>query len=319
MKLTLRITIFILLALSVSPAAHAQYYFDSVSFEVPASKIIIDTANSDNIWQIGKPQKEIFNSAHGGVKAIMTDTMRSYPANISSSFIYIVRFPYSWTCNTSMEFWHKYDMDTLSDKGLIEASYDGGNSWFIAKDTSYVGPMYSFFWWDMDFHDATGEYSAHPLTTTGKSEGWILSRFNWVWYIPVKGTDTIILPPDSLMIRFTFVSDSMDSGREGWMIDEIVTASAYNQLCTGISEQNRGFDIKVFPNPFSDRVTIEFSRELRGATLSVYNMLGTKVKDFQNLSDTSLTLLRDGLSAGMYYLIVSRDGQRLISRKLLIE
>lgn len=319
MKLFLRISAFAVLAMSVSLQALAQYYFDSVSFETPDSRIIMDTANPAGIWQTGTPQKVFFHSAYRGAKAMVTDTIQAYPSNNTSSFIYVIRFPYTWTCETSMEFWHKYDMDSPNDKGLIEASYDGGNSWFIAKDTSGVGPMYSFFWWDMDFHETTGGYSAHPLTTTGTSDGWILSRFNWIWFMPVKGADSMAFPPDSLMIRFTFVSDSIDSGREGWMIDEILTASAYNQLCSGISEQNRGARIKVFPNPTRDGASIEFEGASGESTIQLFNMMGRKVKEFTDTGGTSLSLSRDGLPAGLYYLVVLRHGQRQISAKVIFE
>lgn len=308
--------IVILFILNISAKVYSQYNYDSVSFEKPTSKIIIDTTGN-NIWQIGTPNKVFFNSAHNGTKAIVTDTINSYPINDTSSFIYVIRNPYTVTCYTSMEFWHKYDMDTLTDTGIIEASYDGGNSWVLVSDTSEVSPMGSYFWWDDDFHASNGNYTNHPLTTTGKSDGWILSRFNWQWWIPVKA-DTIIYPLDSLMIKFTIISDAIETNKEGWIIDDILTASAEWQLCSDIEETiNNNF--RIFPNPFSQQMIIESMEDLKGSDIIIYNSTGIMVKEIHNASGHSITVQRDNLSSGIYYLVITKNGKMIGTNKILIE
>ncbi len=316
MKRDLTILIILLSLFSISQKANAQYTYDSVSFETPTSKIIIDTTG-DNIWQIGTPDKVFFDAAHSGVKAILTDSVNSYPINDTSAFIYVIRNPYTQTCYTSMEFWHKYDMDTLTDIGIIEASYDGGNSWVIVNDTSDVSPWGSNFWWDSDYHAINGNYTYHPLITTGKSDGWILSRFNWVWWIPVK-LDTIIYPPDSLMIKFTFISDSIDSEREGWMIDDILTLSAEWQLCTDITETAESNNFSAYPNPFSKQTIIEYKRELTNSKIIIYNSTGLKVRQIDNIVGQSTIVSRDNLPSGIYYLVIVENAKNIGKIKLLI-
>ena len=53
---------------------NAQNIFDTVSFETPSNKIKINNTVG-NLWQIGKPQKTIFNSAYSGNKAIPSGSM----------------------------------------------------------------------------------------------------------------------------------------------------------------------------------------------------------------------------------------------------
>lgn len=308
--------ILLLIILNFSEKSFSQYYYDSVSFETPTSKIIIDTSGN-NIWQIGTPNKIFFQSPHSGLKAIVTDTVYSYPVNDTSSFIYVISNPYAETCFTTMQFWHKYETDTLTDFGIIEASYDGGNSWILVNDTSEVLPWGSYFWWDNDFHASNGNYTNHLLKTSGKSDGWILSRFNWYWWIPVKA-DTIIYPPDSLMIRFTFISDTIETNREGWMIDDILTASAEWQLCTGINETSTN-SLSIFPNPFSQQLTIESKEELKEANITIYNSTGTKVKEIRNVFGQSITLQRDNLPSGIYYLVITENGKTVGANKVIVE
>lgn len=308
--------IVLLSVLIISTKAYAQFSFDSVSFETATSKIILDPANN-HTWQIGTPGKSFFDSAHSGTKAILTDTLNSYPAGDTSSFIYVIRNPYTQTCYTSMEFWHKYDTDTLADYGNIEASYDGGNSWVVVNDTNNVSLLGSFFWWDDDYHATDGSYTDHSVLTSGKSDGWILSRFNWRWWIPVK-SDTIIYPIDSLMIRFTFISDPVQTNREGWMIDDILTSSAWWQLCSEIPETPAEERLHVYPNPFNKQTRIESGTELTDAEITVYNATGLKVKQIRHINGRSVLLTRDGLPPGLYILIVTEKSRITGITRLMI-
>ncbi len=295
-----------------------QYYYnDSVTFETPTTKIIIDTG-ANNLWQIGTPHKLFFDSAYAGQKAIVTDTINSYTPNNRSSFIYIIRAPYTYSCYTGMSFWHRYEMDSLHAKGIIEASYDGGNSWVILKDTNQVGLLQSSFWWDGDYHEATGTYTPHLLTITGKSDGWIQSTINWQWWWPVRG-DTIITPVDSLMIQFTFISDSsVNNAHEGWMIDEIVTSAAKAWMCSGIEEHQGTNRLSVYPNPFTTESTIKSEQFLNNATLTLYNSLGETVYRKQHISGQKFLLLRNGLPHGLYTVIITEKGKITGKGKIII-
>ena len=294
----------------------AQYTYDSVSFETPISTIFIDPSPNNN-WQIGMPSKTFFDAAHIGAKAILTDTINSYTPNDTSVFIYTIRNPYTWTCYTSMEYWHKFDTDTLTDIGMIDASYDGGNSWVTVSDTNDVSPMGSNFWWDYDFHAETGQYKPHHLIVSGKSDGWILSRFNWEWWIPVK-MDTIIAPPDSLMIRFTFISDDIETNKEGWMIDDILTYSAEWQLCSGIDEQKKENMISISPNPFSYQTSLTASFLLNNSIITIYNTSGQIVNQIHGNSGYQVPIPRYNLPSGLYFIVITEQNKIMTTDKIMI-
>jgi hypothetical protein len=296
----------------------AQQDYDSVTFEYPVNKILIENSG-DNIWQIGTPQKTFFDSAHSGAKAIVTDTLNYYPPDNTSRFIYIIRHPYTQTCYTSMEFWHKYDMDPNGDKGIIEASYDGGYSWEEVKDTSNYDPWWgTYFMWEADYHESTGEYTQHPVTTTGTSDGWIKSMFIWQWWIPVLSADSIIINPDSLMIRFTFISDGITENKEGWMIDDILTYSGDWTQCSSINENSPEKALSVSPNPFSSRTSLQCSFPIQDAELTICNISGQIVRHLSHLHDQGTIIDRDNLPAGIYFLFLAEDHKMLAKEKLII-
>jgi len=307
--------IFLFVLIVCNQQSYAQWSCcDTVSFEKPSTNIVIDTLTG-NLWQIGKPHKTFFNSSHSGTNAILTDTINNYPQNDTSSFVYIIRNPFTQTCNTCMEFWHKYDTDSLTDKGIIDASYDGGNSWVLVNDTN----NYSYyFYWSSDYHESNGYYSQHNLITSGQSDGWIQSKFCWIWQMLVKKADTIITSPDSLMIRFTFISDSIIKNKDGWMIDDILVNAADPGSCSGINELSKENHISVFPNPLIRQSTIQTDMFLKNAKLTIYNSLGQQTKQINNITGQTFTLQRDNLSSGLYYLMFIQNNHTIATGKLII-
>lgn len=285
---------------------------DSITFEIPPTEIIIDTIGG-NLWQIGKPQKPFLNNAHSGINVIITDTINNYPSNDTSSFILIVRNEYTQTCRTCLDFWHKFDMDSLADKGIIDASYDGGNSWILLNDTANE----YYFNWNWDFHSSTGNYSIHPIITTGKADGWIQSNFCWIWYFALK-TDTIIINPDSLMIRFTFISDSINNNQDGWMIDDFAIFSEPIQNCSSINEKFWRNNITLHPNPCSFQTTIQTDKNFKNSTLTLYNSFGQLMKQIKNISGQTVTLSRDNFPSGLYFIRLTQDNKIISTDKLII-
>jgi hypothetical protein len=91
--------LFFFMVVSGLPGLFAQYSYDSVTFEVQVNTIVINNPGHST-WQIGTPQKNYFNAAYQGTRAILTDSLDVYPPNDTSSFIYIIRNPYTQTCMT---------------------------------------------------------------------------------------------------------------------------------------------------------------------------------------------------------------------------
>jgi hypothetical protein len=315
-KLAMKKILLSLLLLWVTAFANAQINPDSITFEtsIPSGMIRIE---SGSLWQIGSPHKTFFNSAHHGTEAIVTDTLNSYPPNDTSRFILTLYPPYISTCGTVLTFSHKYDMDTLGDMGIIEASYDGGNSWLTLKDTMHSpgGWTTFFFNWNWDYHETSGMVNPHDTIINGKSDGWIQSGFYWRWWIPVK-SDTIIINPDSLMLRFTFISDSIIKNKEGWMIDDL--SLWYETLCSGIAENSTDGSVSLFPNPTEGIINLSFSEAVEATEVEVLNSFGQVImrKDMNFQPSNRLDL--SGQAKGLYFIRL-QTGSGVEVRKVILE
>ena len=100
------------------------------------------------------------------------------------------------------------------------------------------------------------------------------------------------------------------------------TGGSYTDTCgtlTGVNEFGvSGFQISVYPNPFSETATIEVKGINLPVSFSLYDQLGRQVKHFE-VSGSKFQVDRGGLSDGIYFYLLEDKQANLIGRgKLLI-
>lgn len=189
------------------------YYWDTLDFETPYPHLFIDTL-SGNTWQIGEPQKVIFNSAFSGSNAIVTDTILNYPINNTSEFVLAFgefNFPTMYPMVLFFEIVHKYDTDTLKDGGFISISFDMGTTWTnIIEDfgSSAVTPA-SPGLGSGNLYDTNDTLFNGEFGFSGSSNDWDTCWFAW-YYQLVKDQVN-----DTTLLKFSFISDDNDTGKEG--------------------------------------------------------------------------------------------------------
>ena len=83
------LSFFVLIAISLKSQAYYNQYFDGANTNPLNSFMIGIGTNTNNIWQVGKPQKTLFSSASTTPNVIITDTINYYPNNNVSTFTFI--------------------------------------------------------------------------------------------------------------------------------------------------------------------------------------------------------------------------------------
>lgn len=297
------------------PIGYAQV--DTINFEMNTSRVEIDTTNKNNIWQIGKPSKTIFDSASSLPNAIVTDTINYYPVNNHSSFqIGFVLYG----SHPAIGFKHKFDTDKYSDGGYVEVSFDTGTTWILLSDTtnerwrwqypSRVSVPYGMF--------TTNFYSASDDILYNGKPGFNGSQSQWI-YSTIEFPCMAVKKSFSCYVRFTFISDSIQTNKEGWMIDDIFIG--YSGICSGIAESKEEEAlISIAPNPFSFTTTLTIDYNyLEIAKLTIVDMLGRQVMQIDNINNNTINLEKGALTQGMYFYQLT-DKDKLIGRgKLMIE
>lgn len=283
---------------------------DTISFEYNTLPYqIIPTAH--NCWQVGQPGKIFFDEAYSLPLAIVTDTIENYPVNSSSSFVFDIPNPEGgYIMSKFFSFKHKFDTDTLQDIGYIEYSFDRGLTWYLAKDSMN---MIQFFWMDnVSLTSGLAYPSLNPLS--GHSDGWMYSSYGWIFGWPVE--QNLDIPPDTITVKFTFSSDATQTGKEGWMIDEIIVG--YIDLGGGIGDKSDQ-PVYFYPNPVETGAQLKSSPAFSGSVIKISDLSGKTV--FTGTTDNAgtVTVTRENLAPGFYSWNMVKDGINLRSGKLIMK
>ena len=255
--------------------------------------IFIDSTLTNNIWQIGAPQKVFLNNPYTAPNVMITDTINFYPNSNRSEFI--IQTPTfvnnSWG-GISMSFFHKFDTDTLMDGGTIEVSFDQINWTNLINSTDHVNFPYFFY------SPTDTVTSLNDAGFSGRSDGW--QKASVYWNYP---------PGDTLYLKFIFASDEIQSNREGWMIDSLIF---YYDWGIGINENNNQSSFSVVPNPFKDFTSVKFDNPNRQAyEFLLYDAYGNLVRVISNITAEEFLLQRKELSSGLNFF-------QLISKKKIM-
>jgi hypothetical protein len=248
-----------------------QYYDQNIGYVYDSTEIThYNTTDTNNIWQVCFPNKGIWTD--GGSqpsadtfpsKALLTDSVNSYPNNnVSELEFHVVKPQWATILNLcwshlTYRFKYKCDTDTLKDGLLIYVSFDGGNSFENALDTTLVKSLPNA----PDIINYTSAYNNMSLLgdsfgLTGSnvnfSNGWGLFDLDYVW----DNQNSHLV--DYAILRLTFKSDSINSNKLGFMIDA-VSISVTDECFVSVENSIYQYSVKLYPNPISEASILEFS------------------------------------------------------------
>jgi hypothetical protein len=275
------------------------YYSDS-------SVVYFDTLNPNNLWQIGVPQKTVFNNAHpfSLSTAIVTDTLNHYGVNDTSSFEIRFSIGGEWV-NPYIHFWlsgyYYVNSDTLTDYGTIEISIDNGNTWLdILNDSIY--DVHNFFY---------PNFNPVKPTLTGNSFEW--KQFDFVFdrlfnQHNVQLSDTIIL-------KFSFISDSVQTYKDGLMYDNFTFFRMTD--VSSVEEIDYSNLIHLYPIPTQNEVFISIDEQLNQDkfNFTIVDVLGKQVLSGTHIRNKPIDI--SSLPNGYYVLQVQAE-ERNVSKHLII-
>jgi len=299
-----------LLASNLIFAQWDDFNWDTIKFENPYQYIEIGST-PDNIWEIGEPNKLFLDSAFSIPKAIITDANDFYPTNNNSFFdLYIGNYNIDWfPDDIFIEINHKFDTDTLKDGGYITVSYDMGETWTNIIDDvptwTEITPNESNLGLGFIENLYTSQDTLYngEKGFSGKSNGWLTTRFSW-YSIPSKSPE---YTGDTLIIRFNFISDDIETNKEGWLIDNIRLYS--KDLGGGILNKKTSSFI-IYPNPSNDFIVIKgVSSKIEN--IEIYNLSGNMIKQCKYQGMETKISTKD-LNRGLYLVRIGKEIRKLI-------
>ena len=285
--LTISILFFVI---NCSKAQNYQY-FDGADTSILYSILIDFDSSSSNIWQIGRPQKTIFDSAATFPNTLVTDTINNYPNNNVSRFS-IKIIPYVTWGVLALQWKQKLDMDLHHDGGIIEWSVDTGVTWTNVFNSPHVYSLYGFLSNNQDTL-LTGEYAFSGTDSTWR-DVWLCFDMSWLSFY------------DSIYFRFTFKSDTINNNKEGWMIDNMMS---HISIMHPVKEVDKIDYMNVYPNPTKDIVNIEIEKIQNFhiiENMKLINPEGAIIKEWKNIP-TKFWFDTSKYADGIYFLKVKTN------------
>ncbi len=293
-----------------------------INFEDPVTDLEVPIFPG-NTWQIGPPQKDFFNTAYSVPNAIVTDTLGFYPSVNHSWFdLYIGQFNMGgsyalyYPYNIFIDFRHKFDTDTLRDGGYLQVSWDKGLNWMnIISDTVYTWGVSPYWGWEnINLYTTSDTLYNGEYGFSGHSNGWIHTSFAW-HVIPVD--HMLEFPPDTMIVRFNFISDADHHDKEGWMIDHIRLFAI--DLGSGIVEPSSFAEkVRIAPNPMKNLAVVSFDKPYARIDFELYNNLGHLVNKTFSMNSKSFQIHRNNMPAGLYLCKILLDNNKLISKQVVL-
>ena len=295
--------VIVIILLLLFDKMHSQTYYQCY-FNNDCDFIQIDTINKNNIWQIGTGNK-LDKLPPYNQMVIITDTMDYYPIGTNSFFT--LKIFISWMdYGTDLFFRHYYNTDKNRDGGIIKVSYNGGIDWFnLINDTLYyhnfITNLYTVD--DTLFNGATG--------FSGIIDQWETVYYTWDWLY--SKTDK----PDSILLKFEFISDSIANNHYGWAIDgfEIMgyfDSSVDDYLSNGV---------KIYPNPIRDFMTIIIDKDVQIREVNIYSLNGDLINKYLvDGNEYSINInMNDFISTFYLVQVISSKGNSLINKIIKLE
>jgi hypothetical protein len=259
--------------------------------------IAVDAQQTGNLWQIGHVQKTTFTSTG---RALVTDTLNSYPAGNTSSFtIKIINYQ-AYMC-TIVGFSYSVQSSAGLDGGTIELSHNNGASWVnLVADNTVIN--------NINCGMGNLPYTINDTVAALGKPGVSGNVGNGMSYITIM-PQMMTLNNDTILMRFTFASDSSAESSDGWMLDDFTVEA----LGEGVVEHSTALALDLHPNPTNGKIFLH-SSAVDQFDVEVHDCFGRLVMREKAATSLDLSALPNGC-----YFLQAENGDQIARRKLIVQ
>lgn len=87
---------------------------------------------------------------------------------------------------------------------------------------------------------------------------------------------------------------------------------------TGIASVYDNSNVRVFPNPMTDKATFTFANEIKNGAITLYDMSGRKIKEV-DFSGLQISVDKSQLINGIYFYCVSGENKTIATGKIMVQ
>lgn len=161
------------------------------------------------------------------------------------------------------------------------------------------------------------------LPTSGPSP--LIVQFNdlstgnpdtWLWYFGDGDTSTAQNPSHTYLTNGSFDVKLIASSGSA---SDSITKTAYITVSSGISENNLKDYIKIFPNPFTNETNVVIENpNINVKLIELFDISGKKIKSIKNPESTKITIHRNGMESGLYFIKITTEDEYILRDKIVV-
>jgi len=237
-----------------------------------------------------------------------------YPANFPTSKAYI-RYQYtdnvgsSWNMPTNLPSGHptgQLSQPTIASHLIEGTRFDLANGilWTTWKD-------------ERDFVIGNSKADMMAAYSVDRGVTWSSPEFVTDRNDSIVGfKSAALLPTGEFFVNYEVWSNHSPNDANGFMRiyfrkRQLITASIEKHEI-----QNEQFTI--YPNPFSTQTTVQTDVPQTNAILTIVNCFGQTVVEIKNFNGQTITLQRNDLPAGLYFVQLTEDNKQIATKKIII-
>jgi hypothetical protein len=211
------------------------------------------TLSDTGIWEIGSPTKKTIRPSYSPPNCVVTDAGHPVGVNVNEyiQFDIPARNEGDQTPTyLAISFNYQNDLSLNRDKCNISMAFDSSDYHnLVYLDMLYDQEDFSDMWYGIN------DYVTFDADTavTGTSGGWRAGSIEVIFYMTVEPAGDGEVEVDTVHLRFTLETDSIDDNGGGFAIDNF----DYRFVFWGEVDQiNAGNKLHVYPNPVENTVTL---------------------------------------------------------------
>ncbi len=129
----------------------------------------------------------------------------------------------------------------------------------------------------------------------------------------------VIYSPNLAGVGCGYVSNGfyLDGKTSTYGLNNYIEYQSYCTATTEVSSIENEEDVQLYPNPFSDQMIIHTNKTFDRASLIVFDAIGKKVFQMNDLTENEIKLNIAKLNSGIYFIQVIENGREVLRRKIV--
>ncbi len=291
------------LTLTVSDdGLETDYAIEGIIIGTPQSVFADNAENGTSNWDRGLSWNVTNTSVYSGNYSFTDSPAGNYGNDKTNQLTLINPLELPSATKILLKFKTHWDIEAEWDFAKVQVSTNGSSWTTIQGKYSTQG-------------SGQGVQSSSEYGYDGLQSDWVSEQFDITSYAGAA----------AFYLRFDLSSDQAEV-RDGWYLDEIEIL-AYDDSPSALSGENTSLPAAFaleqnYPNPFNPTTAISYQLSaVSDVQLSVYNMLGQKVRTLVNKQQAagqySVLFIAGELPSGVYYTRL-QAGEKVATRKMIL-